>query len=324
LVGNALGSLRPGWSVDGGDVDVRDLHVTAKQPRAGRRFVNVSLRLDAGGPGARRSGSSTLTMAVLRLVPVGTTVTGSVTLAERGSVGDEARSAARRWAEAAVVFQGAQHVSTRASCLSRSEQSMCTRRQQVAELLEQVGIRAGAWVHIRGVVRRTNARDDTMALACDQLLIADEPTTALDVMVQAGAQLLEELQTLAWRSLATTSRCCRRCRPLAVMYRAAWSGRAGQGDAAVRASLHQRWHAFRPSVTRHLRCPVRASPTSQCRRVAPPRYPSQRKSARRPTSAPRALGGMGGGVSQAVSTRCYWCRRQGHTAAIAAACRTGH
>ena len=65
-------------------LDVRDLSVTYRSTRGPVPAVRgVSLRLDAGETlglaGESGSGKSTMTMALLRLVPVGTEVTGSVT-----------------------------------------------------------------------------------------------------------------------------------------------------------------------------------------------------------------------------------------------------
>jgi peptide/nickel transport system ATP-binding protein len=111
------------------------------------------------------------------------------------------RLRAVRWAEAAVVFQGAQHVLNPVRRISQQIQEAITVHRgnnKVDDLLEQVGIswrRGDAYPHELSGGQKQRVMI-AMALACDpQLLIADEPTTALDVMVQAQVlQLLADLQ----------------------------------------------------------------------------------------------------------------------------------
>ena len=188
-------------------LDVRDLSVTYRSTRGPVPAVRgVSLRLDAGETlglaGESGSGKSTMTMALLRLVPVGTEVTGSVTLAGEDVLAMKpGRLRAVRWAEAAVVFQGAQHVLNPVQRIGRQiQEAVETHRgtNKVSDLLEQVGIprwRNDAYPHELSGGQKQRVMI-AMALACDpQLLIADEPTTALDVMVQAQVlQLLADLQ----------------------------------------------------------------------------------------------------------------------------------
>jgi peptide/nickel transport system ATP-binding protein len=188
-------------------LEVRDLTVTYRSTRGPVPAVRgVSLRLEAGETlglaGESGSGKSTMTMALLRLVPVGTTVTGSVTLAGEDVLAMKpGRLRAVRWAEAAVVFQGAQHVLNPVQRIGRQiQEAIETHRgtNKVSDLLEQVGIprwRNDAYPHELSGGQKQRVMI-AMALACDpQLLIADEPTTALDVMVQAQVlQLLADLQ----------------------------------------------------------------------------------------------------------------------------------
>ncbi len=188
-------------------LDVRDLSVTYRSTRGPVPAVRgVSLRLDAGETlglaGESGSGKSTMTMALLRLVPVGTEVTGSVTLAGEDVLAMKpGRLRAVRWAEAAVVFQGAQHVLNPVQRIGRQiQEAVETHRgtNKVSDLLEQVGIprwRNDAYPHELSGGQKQRVMI-AMALACDpQLLIADEPTTALDVMVQAQVlQLLADVQ----------------------------------------------------------------------------------------------------------------------------------
>ena len=188
-------------------LDVHDLTVTYHSTRGPVPAVRgVSLRLDAGETlglaGESGSGKSTMTMALLRLVPVGTIVTGSVTLAGEDVLAMKpGRLRAVRWAEAAVVFQGAQHVLNPVQRIGRQiQEAIETHRgtNKVSDLLEQVGIprwRNDAYPHELSGGQKQRVMI-AMALACDpQLLIADEPTTALDVMVQAQVlQLLADLQ----------------------------------------------------------------------------------------------------------------------------------
>jgi peptide/nickel transport system ATP-binding protein len=187
---------------------VNDLHVTYHGSHGPVPAVRgVSLTLDAGETlglaGESGSGKSSLIMALLRLVPPGTKVTGSVTLAGEDVLAmNPGRLRAVRWAEAAVVFQGAQHVLNPVRRVGQQIQEAIDGHagtNKVEELLEQVGIprwRGDAYPHELSGGQKQRVMI-AMALACDpELLIADEPTTALDVMVQAQVlQLLADLRT---------------------------------------------------------------------------------------------------------------------------------
>lgn len=172
----------------------------------------VSLTVGAGESvgiaGESGCGKTTLTGTVLRLLPKSARVDGRVLLDGvdvQTMTWGQVRAA--RWAEAAVVFQGAMHALNpvqrigdqiaepiRLHSPSTSEKAAKTK---VGELLEQVGLpasRASSYPHQLSGGQKQRVMI-AMALACSpKLLIADEPTTALDVMVQA--QVLELLTTL--------------------------------------------------------------------------------------------------------------------------------
>jgi peptide/nickel transport system ATP-binding protein len=188
-------------------LDVRDLCVTydsSRGPVPAVRGVTFSLAAGEtlGVAGESGSGKSSMIMALLRLAPPGTAITGAVTLAGEDVLAmTPGRLRAVRWAEAAVVFQGAQHVLNPVRRVSWQIQEAIdthSSANKVVDLLEQVGIprrRAEAYPHELSGGQKQRVMI-AMALACDpQLLIADEPTTALDVMVQAQVlQLLADLQ----------------------------------------------------------------------------------------------------------------------------------
>ncbi|MFI7467682.1 ABC transporter ATP-binding protein [Nonomuraea sp. NPDC049646] len=171
----------------------------------------VSLTLDPGAAlgvaGESGSGKSTLAMALLRLLPKSTRVGGRILLD-----GDDVltmkwgRMRAVRWAEASIVFQGAQHglnpvrrigEQIAEPLLVHGLAKPDGARKRVGELLEQVGLpawRARSYPHELSGGQRQRVMI-AMALACSpRLIIADEPTTALDVMVQAQVlTLIKEL-----------------------------------------------------------------------------------------------------------------------------------
>ena len=141
------------------------------------------------------------------LLPSSASVSGRVLLnGEDLLAGGETTMRPHRWVDIAIVFQGAMNafnpVRTVGDQIVEALETHAVARgasakRRVGELLESVGIpaqRAGRFPHeLSGGMRQRAAI--AMALACDpKVLIADEPTTALDVMVQA--QILELLDAL--------------------------------------------------------------------------------------------------------------------------------
>jgi peptide/nickel transport system ATP-binding protein len=222
-------------------LEVRDLHVTYPSrsgPVPAVRGVDLALGPGEtlGIAGESGCGKSTLAGAVLRLLPRGTDVTGSVLLdGEDVLTMKPGRLRAVRWKDAAIVFQGALHTLNPVQRIERQigealelhtplrGRALSTR---VGELLELVGLparRARDYPHQLSGGQRQRVLIG-LALACEpKLLIADEPTTALDVMVQAQVlRLLADLRSqfglavvFITHDLSTLAAVCRR---IAVMY----------------------------------------------------------------------------------------------------------
>jgi peptide/nickel transport system ATP-binding protein len=221
---------------------VRDLHVTYRLGRTEVPAVRgVDLELGVGETlglaGESGCGKSSLAGALLRLLPRGTDVTGQVLLnGEDVLTMKPGRLRAVRWTDAAIVFQGALHTLNpvqrvgaqigEAIHLHTPRMRGAAVNKRVAELLEMVGLparRARDYPHQLSGGQRQRVLIG-LALACEpRLLIADEPTTALDVMVQAQVlRLLEDLQqrfglavVFITHDLSTLAAVCQR---IAVMY----------------------------------------------------------------------------------------------------------
>ena len=172
----------------------------------------VTFRVERGEvvglAGESGCGKSTIGLGLLRLLPRGTEMSGRVMLNDRDVLQMAPRDlGAVRWSQGSIIFQGAQHaldpvirvgdqiVEAIQAHASDTQREGATR---AGELLEQVGIpprRAGDFPHEFSGGQKQRIMI-AMALACGpDLVIADEPTTALDVMVQAQVlRLLKELQ----------------------------------------------------------------------------------------------------------------------------------
>ncbi|MFS3127024.1 ABC transporter ATP-binding protein [Nocardioides sp. Bht2] len=179
---------------------------------------DVSFEVGAGETiglvGESGSGKTVTCMAIPRLLPAsGRIVSGSVSLAGQELTGlSEREMRAVRGRDIGVVFQEPSASLNPAFTIGHQIQAVIRRHEDVSraqargraiELLQLVGIpradlRVDAYPHefSGGMAQRAMI---AMALACSpKLLLADEPTTALDVTIQAQiielfARLQEEL-----------------------------------------------------------------------------------------------------------------------------------
>jgi len=193
---------------------IEDLSIDYLTERGTLRAVDhVSLSVEGGESvgiaGESGCGKTTLGLAVpLLLAPNATVATGSIILDGTSLVGlNEKAMDPLRWTKVAFVFQGAMNALNPVQRIDRQILEAITThepgidvgvaRARVLDLLDSVGIapaRASSYPHEFSGGMRQRAMI-AMSLACrPRLLIADEPTTALDVISQA--QILALLNNL--------------------------------------------------------------------------------------------------------------------------------
>lgn len=196
-------------------IDIRDLSVTFHRGRKPVKAVNgVSLSVGAGEVvallGESGSGKSVTMRSLLRLHPKGTDVTGSMAVAGRDVMGLSTRELGQlRGATVSMVFQEPRLALDPVYTIGEQIEETIMRHEKVSRqvaseralaLFEKVRIpspqrRLQNYPHEMsgGMLQRSMI---AMALACNpKVLLADEPTTALDATVQIQILLLiRELQ----------------------------------------------------------------------------------------------------------------------------------
>jgi peptide/nickel transport system ATP-binding protein len=225
-------------------LDVQDLKTYYSTLRGSVKAVEgVNFQVEKGKAlglaGESGCGKTTVALSILRILPLGGKILGGKILFNGEDLveleEDEMRKKVR-WKGISIIFQGAMNALNpvykvgdqiaEAILVHETNVSKREARDRTGKLLEMVGIeksRADNYPHEFSGGMRQRALV-AMSLACNpDLLIADEPGTALDVIVQAQVlKLMKELKDrlnlgmiLITHDLSIIAETCEKC---AIMY----------------------------------------------------------------------------------------------------------
>ena len=195
-------------------LEIKDLSVTynskSNNPNAAVRGVSFALEENSfsGLIGESGSGKSTVIMTLLGLLPRDSAASGEVLYKGRGILGiPEGEMASLRQREIALIPQGALNSFTPVMTIGRHLREVLelhlglkgeAAERRITELLAEVELPpeiAARYPHELSGGQKQRAAI-AIALSCEpKLVLADEPTTALDVITQAAIlRLLERLR----------------------------------------------------------------------------------------------------------------------------------
>jgi len=225
-------------------LDVQDLKTYYFTARGSVKAVDgISFQVNKGEAlglaGESGCGKTTVALSLMKILPHGGKIVGGKVFLNGENLvqlEDKQMRKRMRWKKISLVFQGAMNALhpcyrvgdqiVEAIMIHETHVKKKEAKEKAGKLLEMVGIessRASSYPHeLSGGMKQRAMM--SMALACDpELLIADEPGTALDVIIQAQVlKLLKELKKrldlgmiLISHDLSIIAETCEKC---AIMY----------------------------------------------------------------------------------------------------------